>query len=108
MWYDSPMPNELPVGALEQAEAAVAYAQQVRRYHRRRKINAETRHRELEVARERLKEAMKPLRTEIGRFPYGAQTVTAEENREKIRQASKAIQAERRKLTKMMNAKVSQ
>ena len=48
-----------------------------------------------------LKRAMRPLRSEIGRFPYGPQTDEAEANREEIREASTAIQRERRKLWKM-------
>ena len=47
---------------------------------------------------------MKPLRSEIGRFPYGPQTDEAEANRERIRQASDALQRERRKLWKMRRA----
>lgn len=102
MWYDSSMPSELPRDAIESAEAAVAFAQQVRKFHRRRTDRgAEQRRRDIEVAIERLRTAMVPLRAEIGRFPYGPQTTVAENNRNKIRAASDSLQRERRKLWKM-------
>lgn len=56
---------------------------------------------DIELALERLKEAMKPLKSEIGKFPYGPQTDQAEANRQIIRDASAAIQAQRRKLWKL-------
>lgn len=102
------MPNVLPHDALEAAEAAVALAQQVRRFHRRRNTSAKQRAEDISRARERLAEAMAPLRSHIGQFPYGPQTTIAEANREKIRQASAALQRERIKLTKMANAKKTQ
>jgi hypothetical protein len=102
MWYDSWVPNELPFTALNTAAAAVAFAQQVRRYHRKRTPKtAKQREKDLTLAAFRLQEAMKPLRSAIGRFPYGAQTAEAEANRQAIREASAAIQRERRKIWKM-------
>ena len=100
------MPAELPKNIIEGADAAVVFAQQVRRIHRRRsnKTSAQ-RVSDIELALTRLKEAMRPLRTEIGRFPYGPQSDLAERNRQKIRDASAAIQRERRKLFKMRNTK---
>lgn len=96
------MPAELPKGAIEAADAAVVFAQQVRRVHRRRTDKtSKQRKADIAMALERLKEAMAPLRTEIGRFPYGPQTGQAERNRQAIRAASLAIQRERRKLHKM-------
>lgn len=96
------MPEELPKNMMEAADAAVLYAQQVRKHHARRTaIASPNRKHDLDLAIQRLKEAMAPLRTEIGRFPYGPQTPLAEENRQKIRDASKAIQRERVKLWKM-------
>lgn len=96
------MPAILPKRDIEVAEAAVVFAQAVRRTHRRRsnKTSAQ-RNADIEMALERLKEAMRPLRSEIGRFPYGPQTSAAEENRQTIRRTSDAIQRERRKLFKM-------
>lgn len=106
MWYDSSMPAELPQRDIETADAAVAYAQQVRRYHRRRtKATSAQREADLDLALERLREAMGPVRSHIGKFPYGPQTDLAEENRQAIRDRSEAIQRERRKLWKMKKAK---
>lgn len=96
------MPSELPRDALDRASAAVTFAQQVRKFHRRRTARkSERRSADIEAALARLRDAMVPLRSEIGRFPYGPQTPTAEANRERIRDASAALQRERRKLWKM-------
>lgn len=102
MWYASFMPNELPTDVLDAAGAAVIFAQQVRRMYRRRTDkNSEQRNSDIELALTRLRESMQPVRSAIGRFPYGPQTSLAEANRNKIRAASVAIQRERRKLWKM-------
>lgn len=99
------MPDHLPDDVIEDAEAAVAFARQVRKFHARRTHrNHAQRVEDINIALARLKEAMKPLRSEIGRFPYGPQTTIAENNRERIREASDAIQRERRKLWKMRSA----
>ncbi len=99
------MPNQLPTKALEGAEAAVVFAAEARRYHRRRTDpRSEQRALDLERARERLSEAMVPLKSEMGKFAYGPQTTLAEKNRQIIRDASKALQRERRKLWKMQTA----
>jgi hypothetical protein len=98
------MPAELPQTDMENAEAAVENARRVRAYHRRRTEKRSPQRRDdIMVARARLKEAMRPLKSAIGKFPYGPQTTTAEENRETIRQMSAAIQVERRKLWKMLS-----
>ncbi len=98
------MPTELPKGAIEGAEAAVAFAAQVRRYHRRRTSpKSRQRKQDIATALERLKIAMAPLKSEMGKFPYGPQTALAEANRQAIRDASDAIQRERRKLWKLKN-----
>jgi len=96
------MPEIRPDQILDDAEAAIKYARTVREYHRRRteKVSPQ-RKTDIEVALSRLKRAMKPLKSAIGRFPYGPQTDTAEANRQAIRDASDAIQRERRKLWKM-------
>jgi hypothetical protein len=96
------MPAKLPVDILDAADRAIENAQRVRRFHRRRtERDSVQRKTDIVVALQRLKEAMRPLRTEIGRFPYGPQTDSAEANREAIRERSAAIQSERRKLWKM-------
>jgi hypothetical protein len=98
------MPNDLPNQLMETADAAIVYARQVRKHHARRTdINSPNRAADLDLALERLAGAMKPLRSEIGRFPYGPQTTIAEHNRQTIRDLSKAIQRERVKLWKMKN-----
>lgn len=100
------MPEALDEQVMAEAKAAVLHAQRVRRTHRRRTAKkAEQRIADIDMARERLFEAMQPLRSEIGRFRYGPQTVTAEANRDAIRAASAAIQRERRKLWKMRRTK---
>jgi hypothetical protein len=98
------MPAKLPDKDMDYARLAVENARRVRSFHRRRteKRSAQRRN-DIMVARERLKEAMKPLKSEIGRFPYGPQTETAEANRQAIRDMSAAIQSERRKLWKMLD-----
>lgn len=102
MWYASSMPALLPKENLQAADAAIAFAQQVRRYHRRRTSKgSKQRTDDIAAALERLKVAMAPLRSEIGRFPYGPQTDVAEENRDKIKAKSRELQSERRKLWKM-------
>ncbi len=102
MWYDTCVPAELHRNLIDDAEAAIAFAQQVRAYHRRRTAtDSERRLYDIALARERLRDAMKPLRSEIGRFHFGPQTTIAERNRDVIRDVSQRIGAERRKLTKM-------
>lgn len=97
------MADQPPIAALYHAEVATAYAQEVRQHHRRRtEKRSRQRQADIKLALRRLKEAMKPLRSEIGRFPYGAQTDEAEARRAAIREASAAIQRERRKLWKML------
>lgn len=88
--------------ALESAAAAVENAQGVRRYHRRRTDKRSSqRQQDIEVALERIRDAMKPLRSFLGRFSYGPQTVAMHEKRRRVSEASLALQAERRKLWKM-------
>lgn len=102
MWYGSLVPEKLPDGAVEAAEAAVEFAQSVRRVHARRTDKGSpNREDDIANALARLKAAMDPLKREIARFPYGPQTDQAEQNRQRIRTASQAIQRERRKLWKM-------
>jgi hypothetical protein len=96
------MPSVIPPGLLDQAQAAVDLAQSTRRLHARRtKRGSRQREADLRTALDRLKSAMRPLRTQIARFPYGPQTDAAERNRQAIYAASEAIQRERRKLWKM-------
>ena len=97
------MPSDLPKDAIETARAAVVLAQSVRSRHRRRTDRGSARRvADIHHALDRLTTAMAPLRSEIGRFPYGPQTTVAEKERELIRDASAALQVERRKLWKML------
>lgn len=100
------MPAKLPDHLIADAEAAIEYALTVRKFHARRSsVGSSMRERDLKLALARLREAMAPVKSEIGRFPYGPQTDSAEENREKIREISARLQAERRKLWKMQKPK---
>jgi hypothetical protein len=100
------MPEIRPTRELASADAAVKYAQSVRAHHRRRtQPGSKQREADIDVALGRLKDSMRPLRTMIGRFPYGPQTDEARKNRHEIYEASDAIQRERRKLWKMRRKK---
>src|SRR3954469_2229444 len=102
VWYASLMPARLPKEAIKSARAAVSNAERGRKFHARRTDkDSPQRKADIDLALERLKEAMLPLRSEIGRFPYGPQTAEAEDNRQIIRAASEHIQRERRKLWKL-------
>lgn len=106
MWYDACMPKVLPDKIIENADKAVAFAVQVRTFHARRTDRrSQQRNDDIEHALQRLHEAMAPLKSEIGRFAYGPQTTIAETNRQTIREASAAIQRERRKLWKLRGKK---
>lgn len=101
------MPAKIDRLAVSNAEAAVANAQRVRSLHRRRTpIGSSSREDDLAIALERLAQAMKPIRSEIARFPYGPQTDRAERNRQKLRALSRSIQGERRRLWKMQDPKL--
>lgn len=98
MWYASFMPQS----DLERAALAVENAQGVRKFHRRRsEPGTNQRERDIAVALERIKEAMRPLRSEIARFPYRPNAVITDAEKQRLRDASKALQTERRKLHKM-------
>jgi hypothetical protein len=100
------MPAQLPLKAMQEADLAIKNAQEVRAFHRKRSVRTDRqRQQDLTIALKRVKAAMKPLRSEIGKFPYGPQTDQAEENRQIIRNASVALQRERRKLWKMLAKK---
>src|SRR3954471_22681742 len=93
---DTPLQRELDTAA-----AAVSHAQEVRILHRRQTERASSqRQRDIELALERLKDAMRPLRTHIGRIQRVPELFN-EPDEEAIRSASQALQTERRKLWKM-------
>lgn len=87
---------------IKRADDAVAFAQQVRAYHRRETPRGNPRREaDIQIALDRIKEAMTPLRSLIARFPYLPQTTIASDGRKEIRAASLRLQRERRKLFKM-------
>lgn len=87
---------------LESADAAVEYARNVRALHRRRtERRSSQRTNDICIALDKLKEAMRPLRSEIGRFSM-SRTLDPDDM-EAIRERSRAIQSERRKLWKMLH-----
>lgn len=89
---------------LREAQLAVENAQEVRAYHRKKTLRGDgQRESDLQMALERVKAAMRPLRSEIGRFPKQHPSATILSRQEKIRDASHALQRERRKLWKMLN-----
>jgi hypothetical protein len=103
MWYDSSMPQTNQDDIIDEAVAAVKHAQRVRATHRRRTTKSSVqRQRDIEMALTRLREAMKPLRSELGRFPTTMRdTARHRKYQNDVRDASEAVQKERRKLWKM-------
>lgn len=97
------MPKKPDPDILAEAEAAVKHALRVRRTHARRtEKGSKQRVRDVTMAIQRLHEAMKPLRSEIGRYAHGPQTEDRRKAHERYRAASAAIQGQRRKLWKML------
>jgi hypothetical protein len=89
---------------IAEADLAVQAAQEVRDFHRKRTARDDVqRVADIEIALERIKNAMRPLRSEIGRFPKQPPTTNNLERQGRIREASLALQRERRKLWKMKN-----
>jgi hypothetical protein len=97
------MPKKPNPDILAEADAAVKHAIRVRRSHARRtERGSKQRIRDVTMAIQRLHEAMKPLRSEIGRFAHGPQTEERRKTHERYRAASDDIQAQRRRLWKML------
>lgn len=102
MWYDTLMTQHPIETDLKAAFAAVRHARDVRKFHARRtQKGSMQREVDLDEAMERLKTAMKPLRSYLGSVPYRQQSYNARQITENVAEASQAIQAERRKLWKM-------
>jgi hypothetical protein len=90
--------------ALKEADLAVKNAQEVRVFHRKRSERTDRqRVNDLKMAEARVKAAMRPLRSAIGKFPHEPQTQNNIDRQERIRAASARLQSERRKLWKMLN-----
>lgn len=89
---------------IENGYLAVELAREVRARHRRTsKPDDPERVRDLDLARNAIQEAMRPIRSEIGRAIFDPATSQAERRREKMRNVSAELQAERRKLWKLSN-----
>lgn len=86
---------------LKTAESAVAIAQQTRKKYARRAANSEKRTADIQSALDGLRDAMAPIRSEIGKYAYFQVNDESEDVRDMVRSASASIQAERRKLWKM-------
>lgn len=85
--------------AIREAWAAVSHAREVRKRHARQTDRGTSqREADLKIARLGIDHAMKPLRSEIGAAAY--RHIPREDD---IREASQALQAERRKLWKMQD-----
>ena len=99
------MPKESPIElALKEAHAAVRHAQDVRGYHARRSAKgSKQREEDLMGARERLRIAMEPLRSFLGRGAALTQTNSNIDLLDRVSQASQAIQGERRRIWKMQH-----
>lgn len=106
MWYDSSMAQHPIEPALKEALAAVRFGRDVREQHARvSPKGSERREEDLDVALTRIKRAMVPLRSFLGSAPYKPQTEPHMEITYRVRQASQALQSERRKLWKMQARK---
>lgn len=102
MWYASLM-NQHPIEpSLKEARAAVRHAQDTRTAHRRR-TGRGSKQREADITESirRLKAAMVPLRSFRGSAPFKTQTAAHGSLVERVEQASRSLQSERRKLWKM-------
>lgn len=100
------MSNPRPDRYLDTAKAAAEYARKVRSAHARRTDRrSPQRETDVRIALERLREAMVPLRSLIGSFPYRPQTPEATATYKEVRKASDALQKERRKLWKLIPRK---
>lgn len=83
---------------IEAADKAVQHAQSVRKAHARKsKRGSKQRETDINIAVERIRTAMRPIRRKIARLPYGSSSMVAED----LRGASQGLQRERRKLWKM-------
>ena len=89
---------------IRDADDAVAFAEQIRKVHARRTApGASQREADIRNGLDRLRDAMRPLRSALGSFPFEAQTDSAEMRRAGVSAASERVQSQRRKLTKMRN-----
>lgn len=108
MWYDSFMAFEDLDTHLANAGAAADYAKDVRTAHRRRTSRSSPqRQADIQVALDRLRDAMKPLRRTLAQVTYKRRNLshTQIEMLAAVSDASMELQRERRKLWKMKQRK---
>lgn len=108
MWYASSMAKfQTHQSMIENAEAAVKHAQEIRAYHRKRsKPGDKQRDVDIRHALTKVRAAMRPIRSQLGRAPYD-NSADAAERRVELRAISEKLQAERRKLWKLRGGKRS-
>jgi hypothetical protein len=100
------MPEPTLDDILAQAASAVSYAQDVRSHHRKRTRRGNPqREADLQIALDRLRVVMDPLRSVIGRMQFEVPSKTLAKKYEAVRTASQDVQRERRKLWKMQERK---
>ena len=86
------------------ADSAVQVAKDVRKYHAKRtKVGSATRNQDIMRAVGQVQAAMRPIRSALGRAPYDDITPDSEKRLEELREASRRLQVERRKLWKLRN-----
>lgn len=91
--------------ALKEAHAACRHAQDIRGFYARRsERDSKQRQDDLHAARERVRLAMTPLRSYLGKSAKLTQSRTNIDLANRVREASKALQTERRKLWKMQTS----
>lgn len=92
---------------VENAEAAIKHAQDIRAYHRKRsKPGDKQRDVDIKHALTKVRSAMRPIRSALGRAPYDI-SADAGERRVALRAISARLQTERRKLWKLRGGKRS-
>lgn len=90
--------DQSPESMIIQAERAAAYARRVRRLHARKtRPGSQQRETDIKLALDELAKAMAPIRRRLGQLPHERGAL----NVEGMRDASKLLQIERRKLWKM-------
>jgi len=96
------MEDEVVQQIEQTAQAAAAYASDVRSMHRKRsERGSRQREADIAIALSRLRAAMRPIRSELARAPYGKAEGASPLQAMSLSDASQLIQRERRKLWKM-------
>lgn len=86
------------------ADTAITVAQDVRKFHAKRtKVGNAQRNTDIRHAADQITAAMRPIRSALGRAPYDPINALTEQQHKELRDASKRLQVERRKLWKLLN-----